>query len=419
MPKPYRIFIGLLIIAALLTFFSLFFSNGIYLLIHDPKAMDFLAFYTGVHLLSQSPGELYNLHSQLVLQQQIDPITQTTAVFLPFLNPPFVAVIFWVLLPFGLQNAYAIWLSLNMLMLLTLCVLTYRQVKLKNWYLAVALILGIVTFIPVLTSILIGQLSLLLCLILLIAWIALKREKEFIGGLILSCMLIKPQFIILILLALIVQRRKKLFLGFLSGIAILFSISYLLVGWNGINNYVSLLNMSLHWDTGYGIDLMAQHSMQTMLLVIFHTQSLIRITFPWIISIMLIGILTLFVCAKKYKLNSAQFSLQFVVLIIATLLTSPHTHFHDLSMLVVVAIILLSLTSKLKSKQKKLFIIFVGAGYLLELAGYLLDVQTQTATRPLWIEISVGYMLIFWFVLVKALIKSNKLLKTEVKFARR
>jgi len=409
----YRIFIGLLTSAIILTFFSLFLFSGTYLLTHNPRAMDFLAFYTGAHLLSQSPIELYNLHAQLITQQQIDPITRTTAVFLPFLNPPFVAIIFLSLLPLGLQNAYAIWTWVNTILLLVLISLAYQHVKPKKWYLAVLLIIGIITFIPILTSVLIGQLSSLLCLIFLCAWISLKRDREFLGGLILSCIAIKPQYIILLLLALLLQRRKKLLAGFLTGIAILFCFSYLLVGGNGIDSYFSLLDMSLHWSSGFGIDLMAQHSLQTAFLILFQTQSLSQIYLPWIISIALIGLPTLFLWTKKFAYTSANFAYQFTILIVASLLISPHTHFHDLSLLVVVAIIILSVINKLKPKMKNIFIVLLSTGFAIELAGYLLDVQTQTATHPLWILVSVGYMLILWFFLFKTLIQSQKNIKNK------
>ncbi len=410
----YRIFISLLSIAIFLTFFSLFMATGTYLLSHNPRAMDFIAFYTGAHILLQSPTEVYNFSTQLLTQQQIDPVTKTQQIFLPFLNPPFVALLFIPFVKLGLQTAYGFWLIINSILLMSICVLSYRQLKPAKWFYHIIFIIGIITFIPILTTLIIGQLSLLLCVIVLLAWIFLKKGKEFYGGFILSLLIIKPHFFILPLLAVILQRRKKLTLGVTTGIGMAAVVSYNLTGGTGVTSYLSLLNSTMTWNSGFGIDLMAQHSLQTAFLILFQTQSLPQIYLPWIISVALIGLPTLFLWTKQFTYSSVQFAYQFSLLIVATLLTSPHTHFHDLSLLVAVAIILLWSISKSNTySSKKVYVILLIAGYIIELIGYLFDVQTQTATRHLWILISVGYMLLFWFVTVKALIKSQKNIKNR------
>src|SRR5258708_37086673 len=86
------LFISLLILAGLLTYSSLFITSGTYVLTHTPDAIDFLAFFTGATLFSHSPSQLYDLHAQLLIQKQL--INNFPTTFLPFLNPPFVAVLF-------------------------------------------------------------------------------------------------------------------------------------------------------------------------------------------------------------------------------------------------------------------------------------------------------------------------------------
>src|SRR5882762_9862621 len=96
-----KIYILLLILigtAVLLTIVSLFITSGNNLISHNPKAIDFLAFYTGAKLFLNSSPELYNLHSQLILQQHILPITKNLTIFIPYLNPPFAILFFLPLL---------------------------------------------------------------------------------------------------------------------------------------------------------------------------------------------------------------------------------------------------------------------------------------------------------------------------------
>jgi hypothetical protein len=401
----YRIFIGLIAAAILLTFFSLIVSSGTYLLIHNPKAMDFLAFFTGAKLLSYSPGELYNISAQLVTQQNVSPLSRT--IFIAFVNPPFVAMLFIPLVKLGLENAYSVWTACNFCILVIFCYVSYRQLKTLTWYFLIIIFLFIFTFIPVLTTLLIGQLSLLLTLIFLLTWIFLKKGWEFRGGLMLSLLLIKPQFFVLPFIAMLLQKKIKLSLGLITGILILTAISYFLVGTNGLINFLQTLNASYHGDLRYDPDLMAQHSLQTAFLILFQTKKLATISLPWIISITVISIPTLFIWTKRYETTTSQFSFQFALLIIATLLISPHTHFHDLSMLLAANISLLSVINKLRHKQKKKLIIFLITGYLLVFMGFVLDVWTQNASRPLWIIADVLYLVTFWYILLKTDIKNT------------
>jgi len=52
---------------------------------------------------------------------RIDPVAHTG--FLPFLNPPFVALMFAMLVPLGLQNAYIVFLGINVSLILLMCII--------------------------------------------------------------------------------------------------------------------------------------------------------------------------------------------------------------------------------------------------------------------------------------------------------
>lgn len=406
--KGYYSFVLLILLACVLTGVSLFITSGIFLLTHDPKAIDFLAFYTGATLLMHAPPALYILHEQLLIQQQIAPIAKSVSLFLPFLNPPFIALLFIPLVQLGLQTAYAVWVGINTFLLLVICYLGEQQLKRMKWYYKIVLFLGIITFIPLLTSLLLGQLSLLLCLIFLASWLLLKQKKEFRSGFVLSLLLIKPHLMLMPLLFILLQKRMRLIAGVLTGIVLLMILSFSLIGLSGMRDYFALLNSAFGWNTDYGIDIMAQHSFQTVLLILFQTQQLKDIRLFWIVSFAILMLPTVAAWAPKIPVDPLRFALQYALLIVTLLLTSPHTHFHDLSLLIIVAIIVFSVFSKLKRKQKKIFISLFLFGYIIALAGYLLDLQTQTHSRPIWIVMSVSYLLILWFVLWRSLLQSRK-----------
>ncbi len=396
-------FFCLLLIMLVLFVFHLFVTNGKVLLSKAPQAMDFLAFYTGASLLHQNPPELYNLQTQLTFQNQIAPVTNALQVFLPFLNPPFAALLFFPLAQLPLEVAYTVWVGTNLFLLLLICFVTVKHISKTHWYILALIIFGILSYIPVLTTLLIGQLTIVISLTILLSWICLKKGWQFRGGLLLSLILIKPHFIILPFLAILVQRRWKIFLGLLTGIVFLSLVSFMYVGWGGITNYITVLMSAVNWNNGYGIDIKAQHSLQSYLMILFQTDTLADIRTLWFMCVATIILPTLYIWSKRYPLKSPQFALQYTLLIIATLLISPHTHFHDLTILLTVGIIGVVIIINNQLKQQNLFTNLLLLGYFISSAGYLVELYYQIHARQALILLNVSYLLflwgtLFWFI---------------------
>jgi len=338
---------------------------------------------------------------------------------LPFLNPPFVALFFQLLIPLGVVNAYAFFLGINITLLLLICFAFLQQNKKMKWYYSLAFILGALTFVPILITLLVGQLSIFLCVIFLLSWLFLKKGWEFRSGLVLACILIKPHFFLLPFLAVLVQRRRRQVAGFTTGILFFIAVSYIAVGDKGMNSYISLMSVLFTTGTGYNINLMAQQSLQTMLLIIFHTHSLTQIRLVWAIASLCIAIPTLYVWAKRLPLSSPYLSLQFALLIVATLVISPHTHFYDVSVLLVVTILLLSVRNVFKNKQKKLFIFLSILNYCVPALGYCLFALSQNESQVVWILPTSIYLIFLWIILLGVILQgkiiSAKLEKGDIK----
>lgn len=394
----------ILLLIFILNIISNFIVSGSKLLAENPSAMDFLAFYTGASLLAQNKGEdLYDLSVQVVSQQQLAPITSGKEIFLPYFNPPFVALIFLPFSKLSLIDAYSVSVAINVLILIVICLIALSTLSKMKWYQKGAIILGIITFIPIRTSLLLGQLTLLISLIFLLAWMMLRQGKEFLGGLLLSLVWIKPHFMVLTLLGLIVQRRLRVILGVSFGTLFLFVLSLLIVGSNGMSDYFSLLSLASEYSQGYGIDIKAQHSLQTALMILFGAESPSQVRVFWVIGTIIIFFLLFLASRKSVKLNSDHFSLQWASLILAILIASPHTHFHDLTLLLIVAILLIHVSFSKRTHYTSLLII----GHLIILFGFILDVRTHMYFRPLWILINVSYMLFLLGVLARKLNRLN------------
>ena len=336
----------------------------------------------------------------MVVQHHILPSTVSAHVFLPFLNPPFVALFFIPFASLPLLFSYALWIVINTFVLFLICYMGVREIRKKPITIKILMCIGIVSFIPVLTSLLIGQLSIIFCLIVLSVWITWKKGWELRSGLLIALLLIKPHFFILPFIATLLQRKPNFILGTCIGIIVLVSISYFCVGWNGLSSYFTLLQNASTWDSGYGIDIRAQHSLQTVLLLISPGHNLHAIRIQWYLAILLIIIPTLYIWLKQYQVNSIQASLQWAILILATLLTSPHTHFHDLTLITVVGVICACIISQHKITQRKIVSLFILFSYIIPLAGYIAEVYIHPSPGNGWIIITVLYMTFFWGFLI-------------------
>ena len=101
----------------LIVFFS-------YLLLEMPKnrtfllSTDFRAFYTGGIMVKNGiHSNFYDLRTQYFWQHKLAPETNNQKQLMPFVYPPFVALLFSPLTKFTLQIAYSVWAFLNIVLL--------------------------------------------------------------------------------------------------------------------------------------------------------------------------------------------------------------------------------------------------------------------------------------------------------------
>lgn len=404
MPYFKTLFIWLIITAFLLSFLSLFVTSGEFLILQNPKSIDFLAFYMGAKLFVEDPSQLYNFSEQLRLQYDILPITKPLHIFLPYLNPPFVVLFFlpFIGLPFLL--AYNMWLFFNVGIIISLCYFIFRKTQAWPPRFRIGFLIAFITFIPLLTSLMIGQLSILLCLILFVSWFLLQKEKPFYSGLVISLLFIKPHFFIVPFFAFLIERNMKMVSGLISGIVFLLVISFLMVGWSGILSYLDLMLNAVDWSALGKAELYAQHSIQTVLLILFPALDGELIRVLWIILSVPFVLMTLFVWRKSYPVNSKQTTLKWSLLLIITLFTTPHTHFHDLTVLLFVSYILFTSFQKFGKTTRKKYTILLISLYLLELIGYIAGVETNAKSSHAWIISNVVFLIIFSVIIMHDLL---------------
>ena len=200
------------------------------------RTPDFVGFYTAGTILRQgSARNLYDLALQHKIQRDLAPHGQ----FLPFDHAPFEAVLFEPLSHITLTQAFMVWSALNLVLLALVIFLIRRtgySLEGENYLAWVA-----AWFLPVAEAIAVGQDSIFLALVFLMAFLALKKKHDFVAGLALGAGLYRFEVILPFLFIFLLRKRGKVLAGFLSACAVAFLASLAVVGWSGLRDYVGVL----------------------------------------------------------------------------------------------------------------------------------------------------------------------------------
>lgn len=214
---------------------------------------DFSALYTAGLLVRRGEGGLlYDRHEQWRLQQEFVPNVDIRQGPMPFIRPPFEALIFLPLTYFSYPVAFAIWSLAKVVFLwLTARVLPRLRpfTRIYPSWLEAALCLG---FFPVFLDLFQGQDAILLLLIVAAALNRLQSGKDVAAGVILALGLFKFHLVVPIAVILWLAGRARILAGFLPGTAALVALSCLISGAGVLSAYpVYLLNLNRVTGAGF------------------------------------------------------------------------------------------------------------------------------------------------------------------------
>jgi hypothetical protein len=209
---------------------------------------DFAAFYTaGVIVQRGQTVRLYDRTLQWQIQQEFSSAVDQRKGPLPFIRPPFEALLFAPLARFAYPIAFAIWSAAKLIALIAMPFLISSQARPSLGVLSPA-IGGLISlaYFPVAFDFLQGQDAILLLLLLLFAFSAYQRGADFQTGALLSLGLFKFHLVLPMFLILAWRRGRVLGAGFLAGALTLLLVSAFLVGWSNLARYPTyLLELSL------------------------------------------------------------------------------------------------------------------------------------------------------------------------------
>lgn len=197
--------------------------------------IDLRVFYaSGGIVRSGHASQLYDYNYQRQVQ---NAVVGPRANALPFLYPPFAALLFVPLSLLSYRGAFFAQLILNLALLLSAALLlrpwlpAFRQ---RSWVLLPALY-GCLFGVSV--ALMQGQISFALLLIYSGSYLLIRQRRNFLAGLLLSLALMKFQLVLPVVLLFLFWRQLRFIGGFLAGAAAAASASLAMVGTAGMASY--------------------------------------------------------------------------------------------------------------------------------------------------------------------------------------
>jgi len=296
---------------------------------------DFTVFYTAARILREGRGaQLYDSRVQHAVQREFTSNPLIRRGPLPFIHPPFEAVAFVPLTFLPYPVAFVVWDLVNLGMLVGVALILGTSASLLRKIPLSIPILAFLAFFPVFATFHQGQDSILLLLLLALAFGALNRGSDFAAGCWFGFGIFKYHLILALVLILIFWKGRKLAAGFIAVVSFLFAISLALVGWHGLLQYPGYAWRIVSVPALGGIPLRQLPNLLGLLggwPSLGDTGWIVRL----VALISAVGLLIAVAGLRKFTDDGRLFRLCFACAVIASVLAGYSTNTYDLSLLIV------------------------------------------------------------------------------------
>jgi hypothetical protein len=275
---------------------------------------DLTLIYMGARIgLEQGWTHIYSLTLQHDLFTQLRP----HAAFNDgerFVSPPPFA---WLLLPLmglGAAGVVYIWLTLSLVALIAAWWVAAPGQGPTRWL----WLLGALAWYPLLYSLGLAQPDIVLVLVVAASWKLNQSGKPILAGIVLGLSVLKPQLTLLVPLVLAVSGRWKIAAAWAATAGALALVSVLLIGGQGLQDYLSLLSEARH---------VANNRYYTLAYLFG----------PDLLSYIAQGIVAATAVVGAYLNRHASPDRLFALGLVATMLGATYWHVQDFTILVIAA----------------------------------------------------------------------------------
>src|SRR3990172_226469 len=302
-------------------------------MLNDPvqyTGTDYVPFYAASQISrNEGPSQIYNLELQRKYEQNLGNFVIHPDDVRIFLNQKFIVRLVNLSLTADFRTSLVLWEFINFLALLMATCLLFRFLNTNfSRKVLVIFLAGVVFFFPAYKSLIIGQNSSFLLLGAVLLLIGTIQKKDWMSGLGLAIMTVRPHIALPLALPFLFNRRKTLY-WFLACAALLGLVS---LGYSGLDGVKGFLDMLLVSGSGSN-STTGEYSMVNLIgiLLRFFPMASIDIIhwIGWGAYILSMGYLCYY-----WKRSSSIEGKQISVAILITAITVPHIHMHDLVLLI-------------------------------------------------------------------------------------
>jgi alpha-1,2-mannosyltransferase len=286
------------------------------------KFQDFLQFPISARLIAQ--GRAADLYDDQVLAEGIRGIVGNTPVHLRYFYGPQVALPFRLLGRFSFLTQAEIWMALSLLIYLVCIAQIYRHCGgLRSHGKLVAICA--IAYPPLFHFFMRGHLSAVLLLFVTAGYLAFRGQREWLAGIALGFLIVKPQFLVAIPFILLLAKAWKVFSGLVISAGAQLAFSYFYFGEPVMRAYFSML--------GYSAERPASTELSQSAIQMHSLCSFWELLIPWprgVWSFYLPCALAVMVLAAAIWRSSSPRSIRYSALILASVLVNPHIYIYDL-----------------------------------------------------------------------------------------
>jgi len=322
-------------------------------------ASDFMAFYAaGSSMLETNAAAAYDLAYLKINEEHVLGFQIADQDVNPFVHPPFILPILWLAARFDYVSAFYIFV----IFMLMLCVIS---AQFAIWALPaakgsnkIALWFAVFLFFPLFISLVNGQDTAVLLLGVVIWYYGITQRSDRTAGLGLALTTIRPQIALMLAIPFLFNKpRRNVWWWFCLGGAILVIFSILIIGQDGVRNFLSILSVSAS-GKGYKINENAMVNLIGLLKRVLPdlNAETVRIV-GWIGSL-----ISLFSLIIIWRSATAVTDRNISLMVIFALFTSPHLHYHDLALLaipILITIRWLVFTQKISLRLASLLFLYL------------------------------------------------------------
>jgi hypothetical protein len=324
---------------------------------------DFASFYPAGEIVRNGlSARLYDPTLQWERQQQFASSVRIRRGPLPYIRPPFEALLF---LPFSFLPypiACAVWTTINAILLALIAKLLSRIRGQRLCGPTFGLnLLALLAFFPVAFDLVQGQDAILVLLIMVLALKFLLRRQGLRCGAVLALSLFKFHLIIPILAIFLLRGKGRVVLGFMFMATVLLAVSGVMVGWVGLLAYPRYL-WKLNQSPGLGmVKVQSMPNIRGLLSVVLGEG-----VFPSLAHWLLAGIVVLgvLIASRAWRGDDRDSIIShFCFSITVTLVASYYANSYDLTLLLLPLSLLGNafLQSRSRSWPRILFLISAAA----------------------------------------------------------